>query len=354
MDDHCLVGYAAFDLRNNQIEHTGSVWYPYIWIMHALVLESLGAPLTYRVWPDPVPGEGDALVTLSAAALNRRDLWIQEGKYPGIAYPVVPGSDGCGMSGGERVVINPGVHWGDDERYQGDRFRVLGMPDQGTFAAQIAVSADHMCPAPAHLSDIECAALPLAGLTAYRALFTRGQARSGERVLVTGAGGGVAVTALQFAIAAGMEVYTTSSSESKIQKAQSLGVRQGVLYTSESWVNALLEMTAGFDLIIDSAGGDGFSELLKLLRPGGRIVTYGGTRGKVNGLSPQLIFWRQVTIMGSTMGSQKDFAEMLAFVNTHAIHPVVDRVFDIQDGSAAVEYLRNGDQFGKVVMRIAP
>ncbi|MDX1407126.1 MAG: zinc-binding dehydrogenase [Saprospiraceae bacterium] len=320
--------------------------------MQALVLEELGHPLHLQEVDDPMAEAQEIVVSLRKAALNHRDYWITQGRYPGLQFPVILGSDGAGMVGAREVIINPGLHWGDDERVQSRKFRVLGMPDQGTFAQQIAVPADHVYDKPAHLSWEEAAALPLAGLTAYRALVVQGKAVSGQKILISGVGGGVALTAMQLAVALGAEVFVTSGHERKIKRAREMGAAGGVNYSEDDWPRTLKGLAGPFDLIIDSAGGSGFNALVGLLAPGGRLVTYGGTLGKIRGLSPQRIFWRQLTIQGSTMGSQRDFREMLAFVSQHRIRPVVDRTFDLADGQAAIDYLRRGTQFGKVVLNI--
>ncbi|MDX1477524.1 MAG: zinc-binding dehydrogenase [Saprospiraceae bacterium] len=320
--------------------------------MQALLLDGIGVKMRVRAVDDPVAGADEVVVQLYAAALNRRDYWITQGKYPGLRFPAILGSDGAGTLEGRAVVINPGLRWGDNQRVQSSAFRVLGMPDPGTFAQRIALPADHVYDKPAHLSWEEAAALPLAGLTAYRALFVQGMAQPGQRVLISGAGGGVALIAIQFALALGMEVWVTSGSDEKIGRAQGIGIAGGVNYRKDDWPDQLKQMAGSFDLVIDSAGGDGFAALVSLVAPGGRLVTYGGSLGKVNKLSPQLIFWRQITIQGSTMGSQSDFRGMLNFVNQHQIRPVVDRVFDLVDGQAAIDYLARGEQFGKVVLNI--
>ena len=322
--------------------------------MRALVLEATGQPPTPREHAAPQVAEGEALVRLTASALNHRDVWIWQGQYPGIRHPIILGSDGVGIveSGpealqGTRVLLNPGIGWGPDEATQSPEYEILGLPRNGTFAEYIAVPVENLHPAPSHLSDSEAAALPLGALTAWRALMTRARLQPGERVLISGVGGGVALFAMQFAIAAGAEVWVTSSSESKIARALELGASGGHLYTAPEWHRAVKGL---FDVIIDSAGGDGFGSLLRLLAPAGRLAFYGGTRGKWPSILPQHLFYKQVSILASTMGSPRDFSTMLEFVNRHSIHPVVDRVFSLSEGGAAFEHLQRGVQFGKVVL----
>ncbi len=321
--------------------------------MKALVLNALHQGLDYQEMPAPHAGKQDGLVHLRAAALNHRDLFITQGLYAGIKFPTILGSDGAGEYRGKAVVIDPSLDWGGDPKAQGRGFRVLGLPDDGTFAAQIAIPRSNIHPKPQHLDWEQAAALPLAGVTAWRVLFTRCQIKAGERVLITGIGGGVALMVLQLAIAAGAEVFVSSGSDEKIAKAVSLGAKGGANYRLPDWDKTLKKDAGGFDVVIDSAGGDGFGALLGLCNPGARIGVYGGTQGKINGLSPQPLFWKQVSILGSTMGTRLDFRRMLAFVSKHEIVPVIDSVFALSDGNEALKKMDQGDQFGKIVLRIA-
>lgn len=320
--------------------------------MKALVINALHQPLSFQEVAEPVPGPTDNIVGLRAAALNRRDLFITQGQYAKIKTPCILGSDGAGEWEGHAVVIYPALAWGSNPAAQGPEFRVLGMPDDGTFAERICVPTENLFHKPEHLNWEQAAALPLAGLTAWRALFTRCQLRAGERVLISGIGGGVALMAMQLAMAAGATVWVTSGSEEKIARAKSLGAKGGGNYRMENWDKQLKQEAGGFDVVIDSAGGDGFAALTGLCNPGARIGMYGGTLGKMNGLSPQLIFWKQLSILGSTMGSREEFGAMLRFVETHRIVPVVDRVFALSEGNDALARLAEGGQFGKVVLKI--
>ncbi|MFN0012924.1 MAG: zinc-binding dehydrogenase, partial [Saprospiraceae bacterium] len=220
----------------------------------------------------------------------------------------------------------------------------------GTLAECIAIPGANLAPMPENLTWEQAAALPLAGLTAYRMLFTRCGLRSGERVLVTGIGGGVALMAMQFALAAQATVFVTSGNDEKIEKALRMGASGGVNYRSDDWDKTLKAQAGGFDVVVDSAGGDEFALLPALCNPGARIGIYGGTLGKINNLSPQILFWKQISILGSTMGSPEEFGQMLAFVSRQRIVPVVDAVFPLSDGNAALERIASGAQFGKVVL----
>jgi len=329
--------------------------------MKALVLTELKSPLQLADRDDLVPGPGEAIVELKAAALNRRDYWITQGMYPGIRLPVILGSDGAGVvkrvGDGvaqdwlqREVIINPGWNWGDREAFQSDEFHILGMPDDGTFASEVRVPVAYLAAKPEHLSWREAAALPLAGVTAYRAVFTQGRLQAGERVLISGVGGGVATFALQYALTAGASVVVTSSSAEKIEKAIQLGAAAGFDYKVEAWHKRLLEEPGPVDLIIDGAGGDGYANLVDVAAPGGRIVNYGATTGPPKKLDLFKVFWKQLRLIGSTMGSPDDFAAMLAFVNQHKIKPLVDEVFSLANGNEAIARMKQSTQFGKLVI----
>jgi NADPH:quinone reductase-like Zn-dependent oxidoreductase len=310
--------------------------------------------------PDPKPAAGEALVTLRAAALNHRDVWIKSGQYAGLKWPCLPGSDGAGTvtavgSGvdaawvGREVIINASFGWGDREQAQGAQFTILGLPCDGTLAEKIAVPVTQLAPKPAHLTWEEAAALPLAGLTAYRAVFSRGNLQPRERVLISGIGGGVALFALQFAVAAKAEVWVTSSSPEKIKHAVELGARGGFNYRDESWAVEAVKSPGLFDVVIDSAGGEGFGKLIDVTAPGGRIVFYGATRGDAT-LPVRKVFWRQISLLGTTMGSPSDWEAMTAYVAREHLKPVVSAVFPLARAADAFALMERGEQFGKIVV----
>jgi zinc-binding alcohol dehydrogenase/oxidoreductase len=329
----------------------------------ALTLEAAHAPLKIRDVPSSSPKAGEAVVRLKAAALNHRDLWIQKGLYANLKYPAVPGSDGAGeveqVGGGvdakwvgRKVIINPSLDWGDNPEAQGKDFRILGMPDPGTFAERIKVPARNLAPMPGHLSFEEAAALPLAGTTAYRALFTRGRLQAGEKVLVTGIGGGVALFLLRFALAAKAQVWVTSGSPDKLAKAKSLGAQGGANYRDEDWAEKLAAEAGLFDLIVDSAGGPGFVKLCDLARSGGRLVFFGATAGNPPELPLRKVFWRQLNLLGSTMGSPEDFAAMVRMVDETGLQPVIDGAYPFDQADEALRRMDAGGQFGKLVLTI--
>jgi zinc-binding alcohol dehydrogenase/oxidoreductase len=329
--------------------------------MKAIVLEAADKPVVFKEVDRPVLGPGEALVKIKAAALNRRDYWITIGKYAGIKYPTILGSDGAGIVAevgsdadkhliGQDVIINPGYGWGDNPNFQSDDFKILGLPADGTLAEYVKVQAQHLHPKPAHLNWEQAAAIPLAGLTAYRALFTKGRVKKGDKVLISGVGAGTGTFALQWAVAAGCQVFVTSGSGEKIERAKQLGALAGVSYKAQDWAEQLLHLSGGFDVIIDSALGDGFAKMPDLCNPGGRIVIFGGTAGNIPDLNGRKMFWRQLQLIGTMMGSPDDFKAMLALLNEHKIIPVVDEVFPLADAAKAIEKMENSSQFGKIIL----
>ena len=313
---------------------------------------------------NPVAAAGEVVVQLKAAALNHRDVWIKSGQYAGLKFPVIPGSDGAGVVSevgegvdpewvGREVILNPSLDWGHHEPAQEPRFSILGMPKDGTLAEAIHVPVGQLAPKPAHLSWEEAAALPLAGLTAYRAVFSRANLQAHEKILIHGIGAGTAMFALQFAVAAGAVPFVTSSSPDKLLKASQLGARHGALYTHGGWAKEFADHYGQFDVIVESAGGPGFGDLVDLAAPGGRIVFFGATRGNPTEMPTRKVFWKQLSLLGSTMGSPADFAAMTEFVTRKGIHPVVGSVFSLDRAAEAFDLMERGAQCGKIVIRIA-
>ncbi len=333
--------------------------------MRAIVLRELGGPerLALEEVPDPKPGPGEAVVRLRAAALNHRDAFIRQGLYAGIKLPVILGSDGAGEVEavgegvdaswvGAPVVINPSLDWGTDDRAPGPSFRILGLPDDGTYAERIRVPAANLHRKPAALGWEAAAAIPLAGLTAYRAVVSRARVQPGETVVVTGIGGGVATFAALFALRLGARVFVTSGSDAKIARARDLGASGGVNYRLQDWGKALVSLTGGgADVCVDSAGRDSLPGLLEAARPGGRIVTFGATTGSPTTLEVRRIFWKQISILGTTMGTPGEFRRMLECFEG-GLQPVVDRVFPLADAAAAHARMDQADQFGKLVLSV--
>ena len=334
--------------------------------MNALVFEKPDGidALAFREVDYPKPAAGEVVVKVEASALNHRDVWITQGLYAGIKTPIILGSDGAGTvyELGENVLenwlhkpvlINPSLNWGDNLRAQQKKFRILGLPDNGVQAEFVCVPVENIVQKPDYLSFAEAAAIPLAGLTGYRALFTQGNLQAGQTVLITGIGGGVASLMLLMAVAAGANVLVTSGNEEKIERAKSAGAIGGANYRSDDWAEKISAAAGenGVDLIIDSAGGEGFDNLLNIVNPGGKIVFFGATAGNPPGINLRKIFWKQVTVQGTTMGTQTDFSEMVHFFEKHHIHPLVDGPFDWQDYPEAFRRMASGEQFGKIVVR---
>jgi zinc-binding alcohol dehydrogenase/oxidoreductase len=336
--------------------------------MKAIRLHELGGPenLVYEDVPDPGPGPGEVVVRLSAAALNRRDVFVTRGMYPGAkqeALPVTLGSDGSGEvvargdgaegpDEGTEVVINPALHWGDDPAKPGKEYRILGLPDEGTFAQFVKVPGDHVFPKPSHLSHEEAAAIPLGALTAYRALVTRGQVQQGETVVVPGIGSGVATFVVQMAAALGARVFVTSGSDEKIEKAKEIGAEGGVNYNNEDWSKELKGMAGGVDLSVDHVGGGAFDALVSLAAPGGRIVTFGATAGpKVTVVMPR-IFLKHLTVLGTAMGTPEEFGAMLDLYAENGLRPLIKETFPLEEATAAMGHMEEGSGVGKIVLDV--
>ena len=252
--------------------------------MKALVFCEIKKPLEYKDFPDPEIKEDYKIVELKAAALNRRDWWITQGRYANIRLNSILGSDGSGIFDGKEVVICPSLYWGNNEKYQSDNYKILGMDEDGTFAEKIAIRKKNIHPKPEHLNFEQAAALALSGLTAYRALIVRCGAKAGDNVLISGVGGGTALSPCQFAIALGANVFVTSGSEEKINKAIEIGAKGGVDYKDPDAMKKLGKSVGGFDVVIDSAGGAGFELLLRMCRKGANVAIYGGTAGTIEKL----------------------------------------------------------------------
>lgn len=321
-------------------------------------------PLEIKEIELPALTTGKVLIKLHYAALNHRDVWIKKGQYKGSSEGLILGSDGAGiieafsedvkdMERGQEVVINPGLDWGPNVAAQKKDFRILGNPDPGTFAEYIIIDSEQVFPKPKHLSLKEAAALPLAGLTAYRALFTRGKIQKNQDVLITGIGGGVAQFLLQFSVTAGAKVYVTSGNDDKLQEAKSNGAIDGFNYKEKNWVEKIKqEIPKGFDLIIDSAVGEGFINLIEMTKSGGTIVFYGGTAGPIPKIIPAKIFWRQLNILGTTMGTPAEFAAMLHYYETHLLKPTIDSVFSLNKINEAMDRMDKGAQTGKILLKM--
>jgi len=335
--------------------------------MRAIVLHEVGGPskLQLEEVETPVAGPGEMLVKVDFAAFNRRDVFITQGLYPGIVFPVIPGSDACGVvaahgagaSGpavGANVVLDPTIGWGENPRVWRADSTLLGMPRHGTFAEYVTVPAENVHPKPARLSGAQAAAIPLAGVTAYRALFTRGGCTKDDVVLLPGIGGGVQTFALLFAKAAGARVVVTSSSDAKLERAEALGADVAINYkTSENWTKEVRAASGGGpSLVVDAAGGETLARVLDIARYGARVVVYGGTNGDAK-IRPFSVFWKQLDVLGSSMGSPADFAAMLELFNAGSLEPAIDEIVPLSAVPAAAQRVLEGEQFGKIVVAVA-
>jgi zinc-binding alcohol dehydrogenase/oxidoreductase len=310
---------------------------------------------------DPQPGQGQVRVKLEAAAINKRDYWISVGKYPSIIPGTTLGSDGAGIVDkvgdgvsktlqDKAVIINPNIDWGSDPQVQSDKYKILGMPVDGTFAEYVIVDSDRLSALPTHLSFEEGAALPLAGLTAYRATFRHGQVSAEDKVLISGFGGGVAHYAFLFSRAVGARVSVTTGNQLNIDQAKKLGAEYQYNYNDEDWIKQAADSAGGFDVIVDSAGGDQFNNLIKLLNPGGKIVFYGASNGLPTSLDLYRLFWKQGTIQGSTMGNDQEFEEMIRFVEENMISPLISMKYPFAQVDYAVRQIQHAGLPGKSVV----
>jgi zinc-binding alcohol dehydrogenase/oxidoreductase len=308
--------------------------------------------------PDPEPGPGEVLVRLRASALNHLDVWIRKG-LPSVPKPRILGADGAGVvealgdavSGfepGERVVLNPGIEAG------GGRIHVIGEHGDGTNAELIAVPATNVHPIPQGLSFEEAAAFPLVFETAYRMLVTRAGLREGEWVLAWGIGGGVSTAALAIAKALGARVLVTSSSDAKLERARELGADAIINHATGDVKAAVEEATDGHgaDVVVDNVGEATWATSLQVAAPGGRITVCGATSGPNPPAALHRVWWKQLSILGSTMGTAADFAGAYELVASRRALPVVDSVLPLEQIRAAHERLEAGEQLGKIVLTI--
>lgn len=321
--------------------------------------------------PEPAPHE--VRIALRAAALNHLDIWIRKGR-PGLtlSYPHVLGSDGAGVIDavgddvsawvpGDEVVINPGISCMHcDWCLRGDHsecpaFTIVGMGCPGTFAEYVTVPVEQLYRKPAGLDWAAAAALPLSHLTAWHMVFSRARAKAGETVLIHGVGGGVALAALQLCVLSGLRTIVTSSSREKLAAAKDLGASHGILYTEEDVVKGVsgLTGTRGVDVVIDTTGAATWPINFAATRRGGRVVHCGVTTGGVAEADLKTLYWQQLSIMGSTMGTHEDMRNLLRTVETTGLRPVVDTVAPLAEAAALQDRMEAGDQFGKLVLEIS-
>lgn len=332
------------------------------------------SPLSVEDWPRPIVPPGWVLVRLKRAALNRLDEMTVRDRTD-FDTPVVIGSDGAGVIAelgagvnghpdpqrpgvtrrvavGHEVVVSPSLWWGDDESAPGAAYEILGAPTQGTHAQYVAVPVENVYPKPRNFTWDQAAALPLAGMTAWRALVTRGRLRAGETVVIGAASSGVGVYAVQVAAALGARVVAITGSSDKAAFARALGADDVVLRTGDDFADRLQAATGGWaDLSLDPTGAL-WQPLLAATRPGGRLVAVGQMASPQATVRVQTVYWRQVDILGSSMGSPADFAALLDHVAAHSWRPVIDSVHPLSDVTAAYERLDAPDRIGKVLLDV--
>lgn len=308
----------------------------------------------------PNAGKREVVVSLRVAGLNRRDVAVPMRRGDN-ADALVLGSDGAGVIEavgkgvtdvqiGDEVIINPALRWNDNSDAPPKGFDILGMPDHGTLAEKIVIAADQVEKKPPHLSWEEAGVLALSALTGYRALFTKGEIKVGDTVFIPGAGSGVATYLISFAKSVGAKVIVTSRSKEKRKQAEALGA-DIVLDTNSDWPEELKSETV--DLVIESVGRATFNRSLEVLKRGGKMVVFGATTDDTVDLNLREFFYGQYKLFGSTMGSRQELHAMLKLIENYKIHPVVDRVFDLDQAQEAMDYLELGKQFGKIAVRIS-
>jgi len=324
--------------------------------LKAVRIHDDGGPdvLRYEDAPDPVPGTGQVLIELRAASLNHLDVWIRKG-LPSVPKPRILGADGAGVvvSGdgfapGERVVINPGHDLGDG------KVSVVGEHSDGTHAELIAVPRSQVYRLPDGIDFETAAAFPLVFETAYRMLVTKAQLREDEWVLAWGIGGGVSTATLAIAKALGARVIVTSSSEDKLARARELGADATFNHETDDVAAGVKDVTGGgAHVVVDNVGEATWKRSLDAARANGRICVCGATTGPNPPANLHRIWWKQLTVFGSTMGSQADFEAVFQLVKSGRAMPVVDKVFPLAEAAAAHERLEAGDQLGKIILRIS-
>jgi NADPH:quinone reductase-like Zn-dependent oxidoreductase len=321
--------------------------------------------------PDPVPGPGQVRVAIRAAALNHLDLFVRNG-IPDVPLPQIPGADGSGvvdslgpgvdgLAEGDRVLLQPGLYCNKCEFCRAGEqslcvtFQILGEHAPGTFAEKVVVPARNVFPAPARLSFEQAAAFPLVYQTAWRMLVGRAAVRAGETVLIHGAGGGVGGAVIEIALLSGARVFATTSGEEKARRLRDAGAEVVLDHAKEDVAKSIRTITSkrGVDIVVDCVGEKTWATSLKAVARGGRIVTCGATTGPNPKEEIRQIFWKQISILGSTMSNDHEFRAMLSAVEAGKLTPRIDQVFPLSEARQAYARLEEGKQHGKIVLRVA-
>jgi NADPH:quinone reductase-like Zn-dependent oxidoreductase len=326
--------------------------------------------LRYQDVPDPVIGPADVLVRVRACALNHLDLFVREG-LPGFRLPL-PFWTGCDIAGevaqvgaavreitaGDRVAVNPNLHCGRCEFCEkGEQslcvtYGILGEHVHGGLAEYVKVAADKTLKLPAHVKSEDAAAFILVNMTAWRMLVTQARLRAGEDLLVIGVGGGVSSTAVQIGKLCGARVWVTSSSDDKLARARELGADECINHAREDWARVVWEKTGkrGVDVVLENVGAATWKGSLRALAKGGRLVTCGATSGPIGETDIRVVFWKQVSIIGSTMSSNAEFHDVMRELFRGRLRAIVDTVMPLAEGVDAQRRLAEGKQFGKIVL----
>ena len=342
--------------------------------MKAIIFEQHGGPevLQYLDFPTPEPGPGQVQVRLQAAALNRLDIWVCNG-WPGIRleYPHIPGADGAGLISalgpgvtqwrvGDRVVINSNLSDGTCEFCEAGqdnlcvRWGLLGETVRGTYAQYVVVPDRNVLALPDGFPFDQAAAASLVFLTAWHSLITRGRLQRGESILIVGAGGGVNTASLQIAKYVGAKVYVVGSNMTKLKHAQELGADEVIDRSREAdWSKAVYQLTGkrGVDVVVDNVGAGTLPLSMRAARKGGRMLTVGNTGGPKFEFDNRYMFAKQLTYIGSTMGTRADFAQVMALIFAGELRSVVGETFALRDAQRAHERMEQGEFFGKIVLR---
>ena len=342
--------------------------------MKALAFNVFGGPekLKLQDVPDPKIGADEVLVRVRACALNHLDLFVREG-IPALKTPL-PFWTGCDIAGdvaevgadvqgvkvGDRVAVNPNLTCGRCEWcIQGEdsmcvRYGILGEHVPGGLAEFVPVRGDSVVALPATISFEEAASFILTNMTAWRMVVTQGKVGAGQDVLILGVGGGVSSTAVQIAKLCGARVIVTSSSDDKLERARQLGADVGINYAKEDWAKAVFEKTGrrGVDVVIENVGAATWKQSIRSLRKGGRLVTCGATSGPIGETDVRIVFWNQISIIGSTMANRKEFHDVMRLFFQGRLKAIIDEVVPLKDGAAAQQRLAEGKQFGKIVLRV--
>jgi NADPH:quinone reductase-like Zn-dependent oxidoreductase len=340
--------------------------------MKALAFNEHGGidKLKYQDVPDPKPGAGDVLLRVKAAALNHLDLFVREG-LPGLKLPL-PFWTGCDIAGeiaevgasvqgvavGDRVAVNPNLECGRCEYcLKGQHslcvsYGILGEHTHGGLAEYVKVDGRKVLKLPDHVTDEDAAAFVLVNMTAWRMLVSQARLRAGEDLLLIGVGGGVSSTGVQIGKLCGARVWVTSSSDEKLERARALGADECINYAREDWVKAIAQKTGrrGVDVVLENVGAATWPGAIRALAKGGRLVTCGGTSGPICETDVRQVFWKQISIIGSTMSTNAEFAEVMGQLFRGRLKAIVDSVMPLKDGAAAQERLAAGKQFGKIVL----